>query len=142
MGRLLNIPHFRSERSIEDEKSDNAAFRRAKKAEEVEALRQAQLASVRRMHNHFLGHIIRRTTDSLSWDGKTSLLDLPAHVDISGVLKLSQRELDIIQSRAEDARSRCVLTRRPSDFLFTLNLVACLQETNQGNFKPRYVSVS
>lgn len=71
------------------------------------ALKQAEIHAVRRMQAEFKGRILRRTTESVDWRGK-SLLNLPAHKTIVGVLELTSRELDIIQKRAEDARGRHV----------------------------------
>jgi hypothetical protein len=56
------------------------------------------------MQGHFAGHILRRTTDSVDWKGN-SLLQLPPHKVIIGVLQLTGREVEIIQKRAEDARN-------------------------------------
>jgi TATA-binding protein-associated factor len=72
-----------------------------------ESLQIAEVLAVRRMQAQFSGHILRRTTDSVDWRGG-SLLDLPPHKTISGVLELTKREVDVIQQRAEDARSRQV----------------------------------
>jgi hypothetical protein len=69
-----------------------------------QSLQIEEILAVRRMQNQFAGHILRRTTDSVDWNGNM-LLDLPPHKTISGVLELTQREVEIIQKRAEDARS-------------------------------------
>jgi hypothetical protein len=72
-----------------------------------QALKKAEITAVRRMQAQFSGRILRRTTDSVNWKGKP-LLDLPPHKVIIGILKLTGRELEIIQKRAEDARGRHV----------------------------------
>ncbi|KIL57929.1 hypothetical protein M378DRAFT_181480 [Amanita muscaria Koide BX008] len=76
LGRLLGIPHFRSETAVKEEKDDNAAFRHARKLDDdgLES-RQAQVEAVRRMQAQFSGHILHRTVDSRNWKGQT-LLDL------------------------------------------------------------------
>jgi len=81
-------------------------MRQAKKLDDDGvALRTTQIRTVRRMQKQFSGHIIRRTTDSRNWEGKT-LLDLPCHYDIRGMLTLTQREMDIITDRAQAAKER------------------------------------
>lgn len=105
MGRLLGVPYFLTEQSIEDEKEDNSTFRRVKKYDDDgQALRKAQLTAVRRMQTQFLEHILRRTTASISWEGKP-LISLPDPVEIIGVVTLTERETKIMQERAEEARA-------------------------------------
>ncbi|KAK7024577.1 hypothetical protein VNI00_016182 [Paramarasmius palmivorus] len=48
--------------------------------------------------------MLRHTTDSKTWEGKT-LLDLKPHRDMVGVLKLTERELGIIKKHAENAKT-------------------------------------
>jgi TATA-binding protein-associated factor len=106
MGRLIAVPHFLSEASVVEEIEDKAAVRRAKRMDDDgRSLRIVQIESVRRMQTHFIGSILRRTTDSLTWDGRT-LLNLPPHVDVIGILTLTKREMDIINVRAEAAKAR------------------------------------
>jgi TATA-binding protein-associated factor len=107
--------------AVQEEKDDNAAFRRAKKLDDDGiTLRQAQVDAVRRMQAQFAGHILRRTVDSQNWKGQT-LLDLPPHKDILGILQLTEREKDIINARAEDARARLAVS-----FHFHLHPCLCL----------------
>lgn len=60
---------------------------------------------VRRLQNQYNGHIIRRTTMSKNWEGKT-LIDLPPLITIEGYLKLSQRETDIVNALAKKAKEK------------------------------------
>lgn len=122
MGRLIGVPYFLTEASVVEETEDKAAVRRAKKMDDDgRSLRITQIESVRRMQSHFIGSILRRTTDSLTWDGRT-LLDLQAHVDVVGVLTLTQREMNIINDRAEAAKAR--YTYRSSPFCLLTYLSA------------------
>jgi TATA-binding protein-associated factor len=106
MARLVGVPHFFTEQSYLEEKEDAAAIRRAKKLDDDgQSVRSLQVLSVRRMQKQFLGSILRRTTDSKNWNGQT-LLDLPPHEDIMGVLTLTERETQIINERAEAAKAR------------------------------------
>lgn len=105
MGRLLGVPYFLTQQSIDDEKEDNSTIRRAKKwDDDGQGLRKAQLTAVRRMQSQFMGYILRRTTTSVSWEGKPLIL-LPEPVEIIGVMSLTDREKKIIQERAEEARA-------------------------------------
>lgn len=109
MGRLIGIPHFLSEASVEEEKEDAAAIRRAKKMDdEGESLKIVQIEAVRRMQKHFLGSILRRTADSRNWLG-SGILDVPPHKTILGILTLTDREMSIINERAEAAKARYVM---------------------------------
>lgn len=106
IGRLIGVPHFLTETACDEEKEDSALFRRAKKMDDDgRSLLSAQVDSVRRMQKQFLGSILRRTTDSINWCGQT-LLNLPPHEDIVGILNLTKRETDIINERAEAAKAR------------------------------------
>jgi len=51
-----------------------------------------------------LGHFLRRTTSSVGYTG-TLLLNLPSYQEIVGLLKLTQRETNIITEHAEDAKA-------------------------------------
>ncbi|KAF8800887.1 hypothetical protein BYT27DRAFT_7216694, partial [Phlegmacium glaucopus] len=62
--------------------------------------------------------ILRRTTDSLNWEGKT-LLEIPPHKDIIGVLKLTERESNIIQERARAAKASVMSANESGKFLTT-----------------------
>jgi hypothetical protein len=106
MARLAGVPHFKTETAFNEEKEDLANIRRAKKLDDDGlSLRIAQIEIVQRLQKQFTGSILRRTTDSLNWEGKT-LLEIPPHKDIIGVLKLTERESNIIQERARAAKAR------------------------------------
>jgi len=51
-----------------------------------------------------LGHFLRRTTSSVDYTG-TPLLNFPPYQEIVGLLKLTQRETNIITEHAEDAKA-------------------------------------
>jgi hypothetical protein len=105
IGRLIGVREFLTPNSVLEQQEDVAAFRKAKKLDDDgESLKVAEVLAVRRMQSQFRGHMLRRTTDSVDWRGG-SLLDLPPHKTISGVLELTKREVGIIHSRAEDARN-------------------------------------
>jgi TATA-binding protein-associated factor len=105
IGRIIGVQDFLTADSVREQREDAATYRKAKKLDDDgESLKIAEVLAVRRMQAQFSGHILRRTTDSVDWRGG-SLLDLPPHKTIAGVLELTKREMDIIQKRAEDARS-------------------------------------
>jgi TATA-binding protein-associated factor len=100
------VPYFLTEAAYEEEKEDAAEVRKAKKLDDDGRLvRSVQIQSVRRMHKQFRGSILRRTTDSINWIGRT-LLDLPPCKEIVGVLTLTKRETDLLSERAEIAKAR------------------------------------
>jgi|SRR5215475_14592483 len=102
----MGVPHFLTEASVAEEREDAATIRKASKLDDDGvAVRVAQIEAVRRMQGQFAGHIIRRTTDSKNWMGKT-LLNLPPHEDLLGVLNLTEREKKIIADRAQAAKER------------------------------------
>lgn len=108
MARLIGVPYFVSEASLDEEKADNATYRKAKKMDDDgQSLRQAEIAAVIRMQRQFVGHILRRTSDSKNWLGKP-LIELPPATHIIGILTLTEREEGIMQERAEAARARLV----------------------------------
>lgn len=135
IGRVIGVPHFLTVESVEEQKEDAAEYRKTKKLDDDgQALKMAEIRAVRRMQAQFSGCMLRRTTNSVDWKG-SSLLDLPPHKAIVGVLELTKREMDIIQKRAEDARSRQASAFCPNSHLTSPS--ASLQRTNQVDFfKP------
>lgn len=100
----MGIPHFFDEVSYIEEKNDASKLRKAKKAEDVEAALAVQLQIVRRLQGYCKGHFLRRTTVSQDWSGK-ELISLPPYEEIIGVVNLTEREVTIIQERAEAAKA-------------------------------------
>lgn len=108
MGRLVGINYFSTEAAFEEERNDASAIRRAKKLDDDgEAVLAEQLQAVRRQQNHCIGHFLRRTTQSKDFEGN-DLLPLPPYDEIIGVLKLTDREVIILQVRAETAKAKQV----------------------------------
>jgi hypothetical protein len=105
MARLAGVPHFFSDDSTQHLKEYLSMARRARKLDDDGlSLRKSQIEAVRGMQKRFDGYLLRRTSDSTNWEGRT-LLDLPPHKDITGVLELTDRETSIIQERAEAAKA-------------------------------------
>lgn len=101
----MGIPHFFDEVSFIEEKSDASNLRKAKKLDDDgEAVLAEQLQIVRRLQGHCRGHFLRRTTASRDWQGK-ELLNLPPYKEIIGIVNLTEREMTIIQDRAEAAKA-------------------------------------
>jgi hypothetical protein len=115
MGRLLGIPYFLSAQAHDDEKADAAALRKAKKEvlemdddhfpSENNHVRRIHVNAALRMQREFEGRIIRRTTQSIDWRGN-NLLDLPPINRIKAVVKLSDREMKVINTLAESAKEK------------------------------------
>lgn len=105
MGRLVGIPHFFTEDAFSQEKDDAASVRRAKKLDDDgETLLSEQVQAVRRLQTHLKGNFLRRTTDSRDNKGQR-LLPLPPYKEILGIISLTEREMSIIQKRAEAAKA-------------------------------------
>lgn len=105
MARLISIPHFLSESSVEEAKEDNSLLRKAKKQNDEVSVQRLNLLAVRRIHQQFCGYLIRRSTDSVNWKGE-KLLNLPPYKDIVGILSLTDRETVILDQRAKDAKAK------------------------------------
>lgn len=106
MARLLGIPHFLTESSVDETREDNRLLRRAKKCDDDGLeVQKVNVAAARRIRQQFSGYVIRRTKDSLDWKGE-KLLNLPPHKEIVGVLTLTERETTILDQRAQDAKAK------------------------------------
>ncbi|KAF8889787.1 P-loop containing nucleoside triphosphate hydrolase protein [Infundibulicybe gibba] len=116
IGRIIGVPDFLDDQSFEDEKNDMRAQRRAKQnvtavkdepeeeqEEAANALRLTHLSAIARMHKTFANHMIRRTTNSKDHMGRP-LVTLPPCVDIHAVLKLTDREMNIILDLDQNAK--------------------------------------
>lgn len=115
MGRLVGIPHFSSNEAHDEEKEDQAEIRKAKKAilgeeptdesPEKDRLSLIQVSIAMRMAKRFGDRVLRRTVDSKDSEGK-SILHLPPFKTVLGVLRLTDREANIILQLAEDAKEK------------------------------------
>ncbi|KAF5331786.1 hypothetical protein D9758_018091 [Tetrapyrgos nigripes] len=105
LGRLLDIPYFVSEASFADSKDYERSIRQAKKLDDDgKSVAKLMKAYVKKMHDQFQGHIIRRTSQSVKWNGQ-KLLDLPPLKQYMCYLDLTEREKSILHSKAKEARS-------------------------------------
>ncbi len=75
---------------------------------EARALKMVTIKAVLRIQGQFEGRIIRRTLDSKDCEGKT-LLNLPLCKQIHGILTLTDREQQIIEALAQQAKDRLVV---------------------------------
>ncbi|THU90177.1 hypothetical protein K435DRAFT_864524 [Dendrothele bispora CBS 962.96] len=117
LGRLLGIPYFVSQQSVEDAKDDAALLRQAKKKDDDgHEIRCVQIESVQNLQTHFSSHILRRTIDSRNWRGK-SLLDLPPHKEIITVVDLTDRERCILDKQAEIVKETIVSGNETAKYL-------------------------
>ncbi|KAF9441652.1 hypothetical protein P691DRAFT_683240 [Macrolepiota fuliginosa MF-IS2] len=105
VARLVGIPHFFTEETFIEEKSDAARFRRAKKLDDDgESALAEQVQIVKRLQDHCEGHFLRRTARSHDVDGQV-LLELPPYIEIVGTLVLTERETSIMKERSEFAKA-------------------------------------
>jgi len=70
---------------------------------QIDTLRVCQVTIATRMNLQFDGRVIRRSLDSLDWQGKP-LLNLPPCIIIHGCLDLTKREIDIIEDIAAEIK--------------------------------------
>lgn len=136
MGRLLGIPSFLTTESMEDVRKDASDLRKAKKLDDDgDAFRRVQIAAVKRIQNQFLGHILRRTTNSRNWKGK-SLLKIPPYKEIIGVLTLTEREMEILAQRAKDAKAKYVYCMLSGPCFKCYNIYSSVMSANEsGKFQ-------
>ncbi|KAF8808358.1 hypothetical protein BYT27DRAFT_7097080 [Phlegmacium glaucopus] len=115
MGRLTGVAHFFTEEAHREEKNDNANLRRVKKElpedydplndDEDDPIKSCQVSIAQRMQAQFQGRIIRRTIDSKDWQGQL-LLNLPPYMAVHAVLNLTEREIAIIATKAEEVKDQ------------------------------------
>lgn len=110
MGRLLGIAHFLSEQAYSEEKDDTSLIRQTKRiiSEESDgnnALKECQVTIAQRMQEHFAGRILRRTGNSLDWNGNALITLLP-YEDIPVIVKPTPREMEIITALADNVKER------------------------------------
>jgi len=113
MGRLIHIPFFLTERSVEEEKQDMASIRRTRSNlppdydplndDDDDPIRVCYTNIARRMQGQFDGRILRRTVRSVDWEGKP-LLKLPPCETIMVKLQLEDREMKIMDHLAAKVR--------------------------------------
>ncbi|THV02122.1 hypothetical protein K435DRAFT_853107 [Dendrothele bispora CBS 962.96] len=116
LGRILGIPYFLSRQSIEEGKEYDRNVRKARKLDnDGLELHKTQIRAVSQMQAVFSGHFIRRTQDSKNWLGN-KLLDLPPYETIVGVINLTEREKQIMQVRAEEAKANVSTANEMSAF--------------------------
>ncbi|KAJ4463203.1 P-loop containing nucleoside triphosphate hydrolase protein [Lentinula lateritia] len=141
LARLIGIPHFMTKDSAEEAKEDAAAIRKAKKADDDGlTLQQVQIRAVRRIQTQFLGHVLRRTIDSQNWSGER-LLALPPFKTIVGVLTLSDREMEILVQRQQDAQANASTGNEAGKFTtrkfyMEYRLTLCFPKTDPGSPNP------
>ncbi|KAJ3565622.1 hypothetical protein NP233_g7514 [Leucocoprinus birnbaumii] len=104
MGHLVGINHFSSSASIEEEKDDKSRLNKLKRANDKEGLTAERLKIVVRHQNHCKGHFLRRTTTSSSFEDKP-LIDIPPYREIIVLVRLTERELEIIEVCSEAAKA-------------------------------------
>ncbi|PPQ93015.1 hypothetical protein CVT25_006099 [Psilocybe cyanescens] len=113
MGRIVGIPYFLSQEATENEKSDLKELRQLKrcmddetKEMESEAMMDFTKRTGQKMQMLFKDRILRRTTSSKDWRNQP-LIDLPPYIDTPVILKVTEREMDIIREKA-DKMKKCV----------------------------------
>jgi len=109
MGRLVHIPFFLTERSIDEEKHDMASIRRARSSlplgydplndDENDPIKMCYATIARRMQDQFQGRILRRTVVSIDWEGNP-LIKLEPYKTIMVKMRLEKREMEILDHLA------------------------------------------
>jgi TATA-binding protein-associated factor len=115
MARILGIPAFLTEQSVEDDADLDRQIRRAKAdsaASQVENeahVLELQKRAINAMHDLWEDRLIRRTIHSKNEKGEV-IIDLPPYKDIVGLLKLQDWEREIIEDIAVRAGSKYVFS--------------------------------
>jgi len=105
MACLMGIRHFFSEVSYTEEKEDASYLSRARKLEDSgEMLSREQSKIVLRLQDHCHGNFLQRHSKSTTPTGHL-LLSLPSYREIIRLLKLTEREMKIIEDHAEAAKA-------------------------------------
>jgi hypothetical protein len=118
MGRLVGLPHFFSQIALDEEKSDTSSIRKARGSDYEEAalngdeLVECQMSIAHRMQKQFQGRVLRRTIDSKDWEKKT-LIPIPPYEEFRLVVKLTEREMDILTALSDDVKDRYVELHKP-----------------------------
>jgi len=114
MGRLVGIPHFHSQKALEEERKDSSEMARLKRQLQEEraqggivdeAVRDLVQKIARRLQGQFDDRIICRTPSSLDWEGKR-LIDLPECLIIECIVKLSPLEMKTLRVLSERVREK------------------------------------
>lgn len=105
MGRLAGVEHFFTPELFEDERQDAADLRQARLQAsqsdtqgDKDAISTLQSDIGRRLFERFEGRVIRRDSNSKNAAGEP-IVDLPPLRIIPGLVKLTDRELNIIEAR-------------------------------------------
>ncbi|RXW13276.1 hypothetical protein EST38_g12578 [Candolleomyces aberdarensis] len=108
-GRLANIPYFFSDEIADQLLKDSRALRKAKREKAADEsidddecpVRELQQNISRRFQEKFGGRVIRRTAQSLDFEGK-ELISLPKMKIIHAPVRLTEREIKIIEEYIAD----------------------------------------
>jgi TATA-binding protein-associated factor len=111
MGRLIGESFFFTKDALLEEKSDATHLRKAKESNGSEEgdgptctqVRQMEIAQ--RLQRQFKGRILRRTADSQDNEGKP-LIQLIPYKEVMVIVKLTEREMEIVQEHADDVKAR------------------------------------
>jgi TATA-binding protein-associated factor len=113
IGRLIQVPFFLMEHSIDEEKQDMALLRRTRSSllpgydplndDDEDPIRMCYTAIAQHMQDQFDGRIIRRTVASVDWEGKP-LIKLEPYKTIMVKLRLEKREIEIMDYLAAKVR--------------------------------------
>jgi TATA-binding protein-associated factor len=115
MARLVGIEYFFTQSAFDEEKADAADIRRAKASlgedynpldlqqKDEDPIRQVQAQAAHRIQTQFERRVLRRTTESKSWEGQ-SLIKLPKLHEHIALLTLQPFEREIHSHLAEKMR--------------------------------------
>lgn len=111
MGRLIGLQSFMLEEAHEEEKDDFSLIRRARTAlsdmpdesPDDDPVKDVQVAIALRQREDFTGHLLRRTAESLDYNGEV-LIDLPPCIHVTILLKLAEREMRITRMQADKVK--------------------------------------
>jgi len=113
MARLIHVPFFLKEHSLDEERQDMALIRRTRSSlppdydclndDDDDPIKKCYTTIARRMQDQFDGRILRRTVSSVDWEG-SPLINIPPYETIMVKLKLEDREMKIMDYLAAKVR--------------------------------------
>ncbi|KDR69536.1 hypothetical protein GALMADRAFT_77269, partial [Galerina marginata CBS 339.88] len=155
IARLVGVPYFLTEKALEEERTDMARVRRARATlppdydplndDDDDPIKSIGTTIAQRMQVQFDDRMIRRTRDSLDWEGK-NLLKLKPYETIMMKLTLEDRELEILDRLAAKVRRTSISVSNSNSifgivshtFYLEYRMGVCCPRTHQKDPIPKY----
>ncbi|KAF8881145.1 P-loop containing nucleoside triphosphate hydrolase protein [Gymnopilus junonius] len=152
MGRLVGIPYFMTDQAQKMDKDDIAEIRRVRKDldsdydplnnDPNDPVKKVYAKIARGKQVHFLDHILRRTVDSLDYEGQ-HLIKIPPYRTIMVTLQLEEREVEILEqldSRVKEtvSNSNSILGIASGNFYLEYRMGVCFPRSDPKDPIPKF----